>query len=105
MTQKPITKIQGEYIPPGDKSISHRAAMLGALADGTSEFSHFLESEDCFRTIDAFRVMGATYKFKTSETQTGSRTTKLIVTGVGLNGLPAPQNTLYLYILRAHNST
>ena len=96
MTQKPIIKIQGEYIPPGDKSISHRAAMLGALADGTSEFSHFLESEDCFRTIDAFRVMGATYKFKTSETQTGSRTTKLIVTGVGLNGLRAPESALYL---------
>ena len=48
----------GELTPPGDKSISHRLAMLGALAEGTSEFSNFLEGEDCLSTIAAFQKMG-----------------------------------------------
>lgn len=43
---------------PGDKSISHRAVILGSLAKGTTKISHFLDAEDCLRTIDAFRSMG-----------------------------------------------
>ncbi|MFA7001168.1 MAG: hypothetical protein WC352_03390, partial [Candidatus Omnitrophota bacterium] len=36
-------RLQGEFVPPGDKSVSHRAVMFGALADGVSSFTHFLE--------------------------------------------------------------
>jgi 3-phosphoshikimate 1-carboxyvinyltransferase len=44
---------------PGDKSVSHRAALLGALADGPTEIHGFLESEDCLRTITAVQALGA----------------------------------------------
>ncbi|MBI3316490.1 MAG: 3-phosphoshikimate 1-carboxyvinyltransferase, partial [Candidatus Omnitrophica bacterium] len=50
--------IQGAFIPPGDKSISHRAVMFGALSDGESSYTHFLEAEDCLSTLEAFRAMG-----------------------------------------------
>lgn len=45
---------------PGDKSISHRAVILGSLAKGKTKISHFLEGEDCFRTVEVFRQMGVT---------------------------------------------
>src|SRR3989442_12325992 len=44
---------------PGDKSISHRAALLGALADGVTEIHGYLEAEDCLRTIAAVQALGA----------------------------------------------
>lgn len=50
--------LRGEVEVPGDKSISHRAVMLGSLAKGKTKISHFLDGEDCLRTIDAFRSMG-----------------------------------------------
>ena len=50
--------LTGEIEIPGDKSISHRAVILGSLAKGQTKVSHFLESEDCLRTVDAFRAMG-----------------------------------------------
>nr|WP_246206743.1 3-phosphoshikimate 1-carboxyvinyltransferase [Virgibacillus ihumii] len=53
--QKPLT---GELEVPGDKSISHRAVILGSLAKGTTKVTNFLDGEDCRRTIDAFRSLG-----------------------------------------------
>ncbi|MFZ5803204.1 MAG: 3-phosphoshikimate 1-carboxyvinyltransferase [Candidatus Omnitrophota bacterium] len=50
--------LQGTYRPPGDKSISHRAVILGALAEGVSRFSGFLAAEDCLRTVDFFKALG-----------------------------------------------
>lgn len=50
--------LHGEIAVPGDKSISHRAVMLGSLAEGTTEITHFLESADCLSTIACFRRMG-----------------------------------------------
>src|SRR3989442_13732829 len=44
---------------PGDKSISHRAALLGARADGVTEIHGYLEAEDCLRTIAAVQALGA----------------------------------------------
>lgn len=87
----PVSTITGEYIAPGDKSISHRLAMLGSLADGTSEFSHFLYSDDCLRTIEAFKEMGVSFKQKKT-----SNENILIVNGVGLMGLKTPERTLDL---------
>jgi 3-phosphoshikimate 1-carboxyvinyltransferase len=79
--------MQGDYTPPGDKSISHRLIILGALAEGTSEFQHFLEGDDCLRTIAAFQAMGVCFKRESG---------KVIVKGVGLAGLKKPKEDLDL---------
>lgn len=50
--------LKGEIKVPGDKSISHRAVIFGSLASGTTTISHFLDGEDCMRTIHAFQAMG-----------------------------------------------
>lgn len=50
--------LKGEVTVPGDKSISHRAVMFGALADGTTEITNFLQGADCLSTIDCFRRLG-----------------------------------------------
>ncbi len=50
--------LNGELQVPGDKSISHRAVILGSLAKGTTKITHFLTGEDCHRTINAFRLLG-----------------------------------------------
>ncbi|MGP4107438.1 3-phosphoshikimate 1-carboxyvinyltransferase [Virgibacillus sp. L01] len=50
--------LNGELQVPGDKSISHRAVILGSLAKGTTKITHFLPGEDCHRTINAFRLLG-----------------------------------------------
>ncbi|MDI6774541.1 MAG: 3-phosphoshikimate 1-carboxyvinyltransferase [Verrucomicrobiota bacterium] len=56
---RPCRKIGGRVKAPGDKSVSHRAAMLGALAAGTSRLENFLLSEDCMNTLRAMRKLGA----------------------------------------------
>ncbi|MBI3316594.1 MAG: 3-phosphoshikimate 1-carboxyvinyltransferase [Candidatus Omnitrophica bacterium] len=81
--------IQGTFIPPGDKSISHRAVMFGALSDGESSYTHFLEAEDCLSTLEAFRAMGVSIDHKK-----GSG--KITIHGVGLRGLKAPEREIYL---------
>ena len=68
---------------PGDKSVSHRAIMLGALADGVTRVSGFLEGEDTLATAAAFGAMGV----RIESAGAGMR----IVHGVGLHGLRAPQ--------------
>lgn len=79
---------KGEVIPPGDKSISHRAVMFGALADGVSSYTHFLESEDCIHTAKAFQAMGVPIQI-----EKGKRVT---ITGVGMKGLKAPAGEIYV---------
>ena len=73
--------LRGMTTVPGDKSVSHRAVMLGALASGRTIIEGFLPGEDCLATIDCFRLMGVDIR------QDGSRVT---VEGVGLRGLKAP---------------
>ena len=55
---RPVRRLSGECEVPGDKSISHRAALLGALAEGPTEVQGYLEGEDCLRTITAIQMMG-----------------------------------------------
>jgi len=55
----PVPRLAGSAEVPGDKSVSHRAALLGALADGATEIHGYLEAEDCLRTITAVQAMGA----------------------------------------------
>ncbi len=72
---------------PGDKSISHRAIILGAIAQNTSQFSNFLFGEDCLATIRHFQTMGI-------EIQADPQTKKVIVVGKGKYGLTAPAQSL-----------
>lgn len=78
----------GRIRVPGDKSISHRAMMLGSLADGTTEVEGFLEGEDTLATAAAFRAMGV----RIDAEGPGRR----VVHGVGLHGLSAPRAALDL---------
>ncbi|RZV34354.1 MAG: 3-phosphoshikimate 1-carboxyvinyltransferase [Chromatiales bacterium] len=73
---------------PGDKSISHRALMLGSIAQGRSAVSGFLNGADCLATAAAMRAMGVNIK------QTGP--TSLLIDGVGTRGLQAPSHDLDL---------
>ena len=50
--------LKGDVFVPGDKSISHRSIMFGALAQGTTEITGFLESADCLSTIECFKNLG-----------------------------------------------
>ncbi|MBL7077063.1 MAG: 3-phosphoshikimate 1-carboxyvinyltransferase [Kiritimatiellae bacterium] len=59
ITVAPCSRIAGELRMPGDKSVSHRAAMLAALANGSSTLSGFLASEDCLNTLSAVEALGA----------------------------------------------
>ena len=77
--------LKGEVTIPGDKSISHRSIMLGSIALGTTEITHFLEGADCLSTIDCFRKMGVEIERKPSS---------ILVHGKGLRGLTAPASTL-----------
>lgn len=72
---------------PGDKSISHRAAMIASIAEGVTRIENFAHSQDCVRTVEAFRQMGVEIDLK------GDR---LVVKGAGLNGLKKPASALYL---------
>lgn len=87
-TVMPGSSITGEARVPGDKSISHRAIMLGALAIGTTRISGFLEGEDALATVAAFRAMGVKVE--------GPSHGEVTVHGVGLNGLSAPADALDL---------
>ncbi len=80
--------LQGSIQVPGDKSISHRAVMLGAIAEGTTRITGFLQGEDCLRTLQALRSMGVTIDTSSSH--------ELLVHGAGLYGLSKPEGPLYL---------
>ena len=73
---------------PGDKSVSHRALMLGSIADGRTDVSGFLAGEDCLQTLAAMRSLGV------SIVQSG--TTEISIEGVGPHGLSAPASHLDL---------
>jgi 3-phosphoshikimate 1-carboxyvinyltransferase len=83
---QPGGRILGEIRVPGDKSISHRAAMLGAVAEGTTEINGFLEGEDCLATLTALAAMGVQFERPASA--------QLRVQGCGVGGLRAPPAAL-----------
>ena len=70
---------------PGDKSISHRYAMLASLAEGPSEIAHFSAAADCRSTLDCFSRMGVKFDFQ------GDR---VRIDGAGIGGLRKPRRTL-----------
>ncbi|HEY3373925.1 MAG TPA: 3-phosphoshikimate 1-carboxyvinyltransferase [Candidatus Aquicultor sp.] len=79
-------KIAGRITVPGDKSISHRAVMLGAIADGITRVTGFLPADDCISTMRCFKALGVKIE------QPGD--TELIIHGVGLKGLREPDDVL-----------
>lgn len=83
---KPGGTLTGRVRVPGDKSISHRAVMLGAIAEGTTQISGFLEGEDALATIAIFRAMGVAIE--------GPEQGRVTVQGVGMRGLKAPSRVL-----------
>jgi 3-phosphoshikimate 1-carboxyvinyltransferase len=80
--------LRGRIRVAGDKSISHRSIMLGALAEGITHVSGFLEGEDCLATLNAFRAMGVRIE--------GPADGRVTIHGVGLQGLKAPTAPLDL---------
>lgn len=82
---KPAKKLSGIIEVPGDKSISHRACILGSIANGKSYITNFLKAEDTFRTIKMLEIMGVKIK---SEENT------LIIDGKGLDSLKKPDKIL-----------
>jgi 3-phosphoshikimate 1-carboxyvinyltransferase len=78
----PSRILAGRLRVPGDKSISHRALMLGAIAEGTTRVEGFLESEDCLATLRALESLGVAFR------RPGPL--RVEVSGTGLRGLRAP---------------
>ena len=82
----PVTAVQGCVRVPGDKSISHRAILLGALAEGVTEVSGFLSGADCLATIRAFQAMGVAIDHDGEN--------RVNIHGRGLHGLRAADRPL-----------
>lgn len=84
---QPALALSGHLRVPGDRSISHRAVMLAALAEGVSDIDGFVESEDSLATIQVFRDLGVVIE--------GPHQGRVRIYGVGLNGLHPPSGPLY----------
>lgn len=82
---KPVSRLRGEITVPGDKSISHRSIMLGALGNGVTTVKGFLRGEDNMSTMKAFRSMGV-------EIEDDGET--VVIHGRGLHGLQEPGDVL-----------
>lgn len=80
-----VNSLKGELTVPGDKSISHRAVMLGSLAEGTTEVTNFLNGADCLSSIRCFKQMGI---------EVSNNNGTVIIKGRGLHGLKKPADIL-----------
>ncbi len=79
--------LHGQLSVPGDKSISHRAIMIGSLATGETHVHHFLTSADCLATLQAFKNLGV---------QIDRQGDEVVVHGVGMHGLKRPEHALQM---------
>ncbi|KXH82016.1 3-phosphoshikimate 1-carboxyvinyltransferase [Sporosarcina sp. HYO08] len=80
------SQLTGELTVPGDKSISHRAVMLGSIAEGTTRITGFLDGEDCLRTIDIFRQLGVSIE---------REGTNVTIHSPGMKNWTMPEGELY----------
>ncbi|MCR5415881.1 MAG: 3-phosphoshikimate 1-carboxyvinyltransferase [Pseudobutyrivibrio sp.] len=80
-----VKSIKGEIKVPGDKSISHRGVMFGAISNGITELTGFLDGADCRSTIGCFKAMGI---------DISQDNDYVIIHGKGLHGLTAPKDML-----------
>src|SRR5512137_735722 len=76
--------VRGEVAPPGDKSISHRAAILNSLADGTAKVANFAPGADCASTLSCLRTLGVRIESVSADSPT------IEVQGVGVKGYSEP---------------
>ncbi len=86
VTVLPASRVRGRVRPPGDKSISHRYALLSALADGTSSIHGYSTGGDCRSTLDCLRGLGVSIE----EIGRSSEGLSLRIAGRGLGGLRTP---------------
>ena len=80
--------VNGSVVVPGDKSCSHRAVIFASLAQGTSNINGFLAGEDSLNTMQALKSMGVAIERHSD--------TALSIEGVGLHGLVAPDEPIYM---------
>lgn len=85
LTVTKAKSLQGEITVPGDKSISHRAVMIGAISEGVTEITGFLGAADPVSTLSCFQHLGIEHKFENG---------KLLIYGKGLYGLRKPTTML-----------
>src|SRR5689334_15374964 len=85
MKVKAANYLQGTVALPGDKSISHRAAMFSAMANGTTQITNFATSADCASTLDCLERLGV---------KVNRDKTTVYVEGVGKTGFTAPTEDL-----------
>src|SRR5579859_4402712 len=81
----PVKRLSGSVVVPGDKSISHRYAMLAAIAEGASEIKYFSSSADCQSTLACLKKLGVKIDRKDDT---------ILIRGGGLGGLRAPSGAL-----------
>src|SRR6185437_1442145 len=84
-TIRPAARLSGVLSLPGDRSISHRLAMIASLAEGTSRIANFSTSADCRSTLECVRAMGI---------EVAEEGTTVTIQGKGLRGWRAPQGDL-----------
>ncbi len=80
-----ITSLQGDILVPGDKSISHRSVMFGAVAEGKTTVTGFLMGEDCLSTVSCFRQLGVEIEENADQ---------IVIHGKGWDGLKEPKEVL-----------
>lgn len=85
MEIKHSAALKGEITVPGDKSISHRSVMFGAIAQGLTEITNFLRGADCLSTISCFQKLGISIE---------NGPERILIHGKGLHGLSASKDVL-----------
>ncbi len=87
LMSSPAEALQGDIVVPGDKSISHRSIMLGAIANGVTTVTGFLDGEDCMATLRAFQSMGVLIE--------GPSSGRIVIHGAGKYGLKKPEQSIF----------
>src|SRR4030042_2356448 len=88
-TIKSCRRLEGELVPPGDKSMSHRAVILNGLARGEARIDNFAPGADCLSTVRCLKALGVRI---VREGSRGSST--ILVSGTGVGGLREASNVL-----------
>jgi 3-phosphoshikimate 1-carboxyvinyltransferase len=91
---EPARAVRGPIRVPGDKSIAHRYAMLGALADGRTRIANYLPGADCRSTLACLSALGVEIRIETARRPDGTDALTVTLEGRGLGGLRAPTDVL-----------
>ncbi len=95
VTVRPATALEGVVRVPGDKSISHRYAMLAALADGVSRITHYAPGNDCRSTLACLEQLGTVIsQHDAFDRESGAKVPTIQIVGRGLRGLQAASEDL-----------